>query len=352
MTSPFRLERYSGNPILSPNPAHEWESRVTTNPGVWYDPEPGVVSMLYRAGGNDREHRIYLGLATSKDGYRFERAGTEPAFGPSLDGFDAGCVEDPRIVKFGEWYYVTYACRPYPPGEYWLPKDCPRWAEPARPADFPWALRENSTSTGLALTKDFKTWKRAGRITNPLVDDRDVILFPEKIGGRYVRLHRPTEWSGPGYPTQYPAIWISFSEDLLDWRDSRLLAKAVQPWEGWKVGANTPPIRTEDGWLTLYHAVGADDRYRLGAMLLDEDEPWRVVGRSTAAMLEPEKEYEIEGYYSGCVFPCGKALIGDTLFVYYGAADKYVALATCSLKELLTDLKSSRCEAAAQAGIR
>lgn len=340
MAAHFQLERFTGNPILSPNPANLWEARVTTNPGVWHDADKGEVLMLYRACGNDEEHRVHFGLATSKDGYHFERASDLPAFSPSLDGFDAGCVEDPRIIKIDNWYYVTYAARAYPPGMYWLPDAERPWNEPPRPNDFPWVLRTNSTSTGLALTKDFKTWKRAGRMTSATVDDRDVILFPEKINGRYALLHRPMSWVGEEYGTEYPAMWISFSDDLLEWKDSILLAKADLPWECRKIGGNTPPIRTNDGWLTLYHAVGDDGHYRVGALLLDTDEPWRIIGRSQNYLIQPEKSYETEGYYPGCIFPCGKAVIGDKLFVYYGGADKYVGVATCQLSELLEDLKT------------
>ena len=112
----MKLERYDGNPILSPNPKNAWESEVTTNPGAWYDEKTGTVYLLYRAAGADPEHKIHLGLAVSNDGYNFERTSDQPVFSPSVDGFDAGCVEDPRIVRMGNYFYVTYACRPFPPG--------------------------------------------------------------------------------------------------------------------------------------------------------------------------------------------------------------------------------------------
>jgi len=274
-------------------------------------------------------------LAVSKDGVHFERVSDRPVFSPSEDNWDAGCVEDPRIVKFDEWYAVTYASRPFPPGQYWKPENQGPWRPSAPCEHFPWILRENATSTGLAFTRDFRTWIRAGRITSPRADDRDVILFPEKIGGQYVLLHRPMNWVGPRYGTEHPAIWIAFSDDLLCWSDSRLLAKAELAWENNKIGGNTPPIRTEYGWLTLYHAVGADSHYRLGALLLDLDDPPRILGRTPHWILQPEEWYEIEGFYRGCVFPCGAVVIEDTLFVYYGAADRYVGLATCSVRELV-----------------
>ncbi|MBL7189372.1 MAG: hypothetical protein ISS70_23835 [Phycisphaerae bacterium] len=102
-----------------------------------------------------------------------------------------------------------------------------------------------------------------------------------------------------------------------------------------KIGINTPPVKTRHGWLTIYHAVGSDKYYRLGALLLDLKDPSTVLHRTTDWIMQPEEDYEIDGYYRGCVFPCGKVVIDGTLFVYYGAADKYVGLATCRLDELI-----------------
>ena len=110
----MRLKKYDNNPILSPNSANAWENLVVCNPGVWY--EDGIFYMLYRAAGNDEEHVIRLGLATSKDGYDFKRVSSQPVFGPSIDGPDAGGVEDPRIVKFDDEYYITYAFSPLSSG--------------------------------------------------------------------------------------------------------------------------------------------------------------------------------------------------------------------------------------------
>ena len=336
----MKLQRFKGNPILRPNPKNKWESIVTTNPGAWYDKESGKVFMLYRAAGNDVGHRIHFGLAVSTDGYRFKRVSDRPAFSPSKDGFDAGCVEDPRIVKIGDYFYITYATRPYEPGQYWLPIEKNMHRVPERPAEFPHSLRTNWTATGLALTKDFKTYKRAGRLTNPMLDDRDAIIFPEKINGKFAMIHRPMSWIGKDYGTDHPAMWISFSDDLLTFTKSTMLAKAKNStWET-NLGGNTPPIRTKHGWLIIYHAVGPDWLYRLGAMLLDLDDPSKVIHRTPEWILQPEEEYEVKGYYNGVVFPCGAVVIDNTFFVYYGGADKYVGLATCSLDALLKHLLS------------
>lgn len=335
----MRLKRFSGNPILGPNPDNDWESLAVFNPGAWYDKDRKQVTLLYRAAESGPEYKCYFGLAVSSDGYHFERVSNEPAFSPSGDGFDASTVQDPRIVKFGEYFYITYPCRFFPFGQFWVPED-QQYRPPVCPTDFPRILRGNATSTGLLITKDFKTYIRAGRLTDPLLDDRDVVLFPEKINGKYVMLHRPLEWVGEEHGTPLPAIWISMADDLLGFRKSRLLAKATFDWEKIRIGASTPPIKTDHGWLTIYHAIGADKYYRLGAMLLDLKDPSKVTHRTTSWIMQPEEYYEIDGYYKGCVFPCGKVVIDGQLFVYYGGSDKYVALATCPLNELIQYLLS------------
>ena len=335
----MKLKRYEDNPILSPNPANEWESLAVFNPAAWYEKDNKKVLLLYRAAESGPEYKCYFGLALSNDGYHFERISNQPVFSPSIDGFDASTVQDPRMVKIGDYYYITYACRFFPFGQFWVPKD-EQYKRDVCPEDFPRVLGDNATCTGLLLTKDFKSFIRAGRLTDPLLDDRDVILFPKKINGRYVMMHRPLEWVGKKYDAEFPSVWLSTADDLLGFRESRLIVKQKYDWESGKIGINTPPFKTKHGWLTIYHAVGQDKYYRLGALLLDLNDPAKVLHRTTDWIMQPEEEYEINGYYKGCVFPCGKVVIGDRLFVYYGAADKYVALATCRLEELLDYLLS------------
>lgn len=336
----MKLKKYEGNPILSPKADNEWESLVTCNPGVFYD--NGTFYMLYRAAGNDKEHVIRFGLATSKDGFHFERFSDAPVFVPGADSFDSGCVEDARIVKFDDEYYITYAYRPCPPGQYWNFKhdevvypDCGDHA--------PLAWKNNLGNSGLALTKDFVHFRRLGRITSPVLDDRDVILFPEKIKGKYWMLHRPKQYVGAEYGVDYPSIWIKSSDDLLNWENqkSHLLMKGVPgTWEE-KIGGSTPPLRTNEGWLVLYHGVehGGLGYYRVGVLLLDIDNPLKIIAKSQGFIMEPEQDYEINGYYRGCVFPTGNVILNDTLYVYYGGADKYVGVATCSVKELIQSMQ-------------
>jgi beta-1,2-mannobiose phosphorylase / 1,2-beta-oligomannan phosphorylase len=150
-------------------------------------------------------------------------------------------------------------------------------------------------------------------------------------------------WVGPKYGTDAPAMWISTGDDMLSWKNPKLLAKAEFDWENQKIGGNTPPIKTKKGWLHIYHAVGKDRKYRLGAMLLDLKDPSIVRYRSTEPIIEPEEKYtyEFAGPYKwGICFPCGSVVIKDTLFVYYGGADKFTGVATCPLSELLEYLVS------------
>ena len=337
----MKLQKYQGNPILSPLDGSPCENLVTCNPGVIYD--DGTFYMLYRAAGDDEDHVIRFGLATSTDGFHFTRASREPVFGPSADGPDSGCVEDPRIVKLGDTFYITYAYRPYAPGRYWtFPHDVVRL--PACDGFAPKAWAKSLGNTGLAMTKDFRSFRRLGRLTSPVLDDRDVILFPEKVGGKFVMLHRPKDWVGASYGVSEPSIWIKFSDDLLAWEDkpsTLLLTGRPNSWEE-KIGGSTPPILTDEGWLMLYHGVadGGLAQYSVGALLLKADDPTVVLSRTPEPILEPELPYETEGFYNGCVFPTGNVVVDGTLYVYYGAADKHVGVATCKLDELLKYLNN------------
>ena len=334
----MKLNKYSGNPILSPLERNSWENLIVCNPGAWY--ENGVFYLLYRAAGDDENHVIRFGLATSNDGFNFKRVMDTPCFGPSIEGPDSGCVEDARIVKFDDYFYVTYAFRPFPPGQYWrfahdevLTRDMGDNAP-----DF---LKRNIANSALAITKDFKKWRRLGRITQSHLDDRDVILFPEKINGKYAMLHRPKEWVGEGFGPKYPAVWIRFSNDLLNWDEpSKVLIEGIEgSWEE-KVGGSTPPIKTDKGWFVLYHGVenGGKGYYRVGAMMLNLNDPTKVIARTKNFLMEPEHYYEIEGFYKGCVFPTGNVVKDGILYVYYGGADKYVGVATADFNELVDKL--------------
>jgi len=333
MTMPpaLKLKRAATNPVLAPHPEHPWENLAVCNPGVWY--EDGLFTMIYRAAGDDHEHIIRFGLATSRDGIHFERASDQPLLGPSEDGPDAGCIEDPRIVKLDGHYYLTYAYRAFKPRQYWKQPDNAAFSPDD--ATLPELVGRNMTASGLLVSDDLRTFRRLGRITRADVDDRDVILFPEKIGGRYVMLHRPMQWVGPDYGTDHPAIWIAFSDNLLDWNDSALLLRNEFDWER-KTGGSTPPIRTGHGWFMLYHAVDENGIYRVGAAVLDLGNPLRVIARTPVPIFEPEEDFEWHGLYPhGVVFPTGNVVKDGVLYVYYGAADQTIGVATADFGELL-----------------
>ncbi len=336
----MKLIRSEANPILSPIPENEWENLVVLNPAVVYDEVKDEFIMLYRAAGDTRMHHIYLGLAKSRDGIHFERQSDKPAVEPDYNGPDAGCIEDPRLIKYKKWYYLTYASRPYAPGRYWLDEPKP-WINP--PEDGPKYLLYNNSATFLAITEDFKTFKKLGRITDSRDDDRDVIIFPEKVHNRFVRLSRPMFKAGKGYQNPFPAIWIAFSDDLLEWEKPELLMQGTYWWETKKIGGSCPPIKTKLGWFHIYHGVSLnDDTYRVGAVLLDLDDPKKIIARTREPIFEPEAWYEKSGVYNGCVFPTGNVVKDDTLYVYYGAADKYVGVAYIDFPELL-DFMDKNC---------
>ena len=223
----MKFEKYKGNPILTPNPENAWEERCVLNPAVIYDDEKEEFVMLYRAAGNDVRHEIKLGLATSKDGFRFVRQSDTPVFAGHHDDPDGGCAEDPRLMKIDGVYYLTYASRPYAPSRYWLTPyvegaSAPRYLDESDLLcdSFPTFTKENITVSYLAATKDFRTYKKFGRITEATVDDRDVYLFPERIDGKYVMISRP-RFENVG--VKMPSIWISFADDPLEFGKPELL---------------------------------------------------------------------------------------------------------------------------------
>ncbi len=331
----MKFKKYAGNPILEKNEKNDWESLCVLNPAVIYD-DDNKFKMLYRAAGQDKTHYIYLGLAESEDGFHFKRMSDKPVVSPTPDNFDSGCIEDPRLFKLGEWYYLTYASRAYAPGQYWAPD----WKFLGDPPKYgPSFLKTNCSLTSLAISKDLYNWKKLGRITDSRFDDRDVILFPEQVEGKWVKLSRGMERCGEGYPNPNPAIWISFSDDMMEWDNYELLMQGEQDWEDKKIGGSCPPLKTDKGWLFIYHGVAnADGAYRVGAVLLDLKDPRKILARTKDYLMEPEFEYETSGYYNGCVFPTGNVVKDGTLYIYYGAADKNVCVATCDYEEFLNYL--------------
>ena len=336
----MKLIKHQENPILRPNFNNEWESLCVLNPGVVYDDEHNEFVMLYRTAGHDVRHEIKMGLATSKDGVHFERISDKPVFcGKSFEA-DGGCVEDPRIVKLGDLFYITYAARVYAPGQYWLEEWVEGVSKPPMYIDdsdvigeeLPVMAKKNITASYLAVTKDFRKYKKLGRITEPAVDDRDVLLFPEKVNGKYIIISRPKfKDKGP----KMPSIWITFTDDLLEYREPELLMTGEQWWETQRIGAGCPPIKTPHGWFMIYHGVDQNGTYRAGAVILDLNDPRKIIARTDDFIMEPSEEFELHGIGNPCVFPTGNVVKDGVLYVYYGCADKNIGLATADFNDLL-----------------
>lgn len=216
-------------------------------------------------------------------------------------------VEDARIVRLGDTYRVTYV-----------------------------AVSPHGAATALASTMDFEHFDRHGIIFWP--ENKDVVLFPERIDGSYVALHRPNLPMGFGPPR----MWLARSPDLLHWGGHVALHAGSGAWEGERTGAGAPPVRTVRGWLEIYHgkaaatSPGQVGTYSAGLLLLDARTPERVLHRSREPVLVPEEDFERRGFVPNVVFPTGVVRRGDRLLVYYGAADTCTAVVELSMEELLS----------------
>lgn len=337
----MKLEKYKNNPILTKNHRNSWESLCVLNPAVIYNNEDKTYYMLYRAAGNDKQHYIYIGLAKSKDGINFTRESDEPLIRPDVNGADGGGCEDPRLVKIDDYYFLTYASRPFAPGQYWR-EDKEYFG--FQPKAGPRVLIYNDTETHLAVSKDLVNWKKLGRITDARTDDRDVIIFPERCSNKYVKLSRDMYRCGEHEKNKNPAMWISFSNDLLEWREKEeLFYQGVEEWESAKVGASCPPIKTKFGWLLIYHGVSAKDHaYRVGAMMLDLNDPRKIIAKTKNFIMEPEFPFETGGFYNGCVFPTGIVEKGDDFLIYYGAGDQCICLASINKEKMINELMEEK----------
>ena len=202
-----------------------------------------------------------------------------------------------------------------------------------------WAVAYTAFSRGgplvsLAITRDFRKFNRLGSVMPP--EDKDAALFPIRFKGRWAMFHRPVA----KLPNITADIWISFSPDLKHWGDHQEVIRARQGgwWDANKIGLSAPPLKTAEGWLVLYHGVrttASGSIYRLGLVLLDLEEPARVIRRSDEWIFGPKASYEREGNVDDVVFPCGWIEKEGTIFMYYGAADSCIALATAKLSELV-----------------
>ena len=216
----------------------------------------------------------------------------------------------------------------------YYPENYPEWANNK--------VAPMITRSGIAVSKDGINFKQLCYTTPPEIDDRDNALFPEKINGRFAILRRPMQYVGKDYGTDIPGIWISYSEDLIEWSKPELVAVAENfEWEGTKIGAAATPLRTEKGWLVLYHGVDEKSIYRVGAMLLDLENPAKVLGRTKTYIMEPEEHYEKFGLVlPNVIFPTANIIKDELLYIYYGCCDTCIGLARVQVKELLNFILS------------
>jgi len=246
----------------------------------------------------------HIRLARSRDGVHFTVDDAPFLFPSSAE--DIYGVEDARVVKMENRYYISYTCVS---GDGW--------------------------ATALASTENFETIERHGIIFHP--EDKDVSIFPEKIDGKYCALHRPNN-SGFGKPS----IWYAESPDLMHWGNHKCILRPRETfWEALKIGGGAPSLRTSDGWLQIYHAKGEGQVYSLFVVLLDLNEPWKVLKRGTRPLLSPEVAYETDGFFGNVIFTNGQVVEEDgRVLVYYGAADECTCLLETTVEELIQALKA------------
>lgn len=244
----------------------------------------------------------HLRLVCSDDGTHFAEAADYPVLGGEgpLEIFG---IEDCRVAEIAGTYYLTYT-----------------------------QVSPHGVGVGLRSTTDWQSFAHHGMIFPP--HNKDCALFTERVGDRYYALHRP---SSPALGGNY--IWLAESPDLLHWGNHRCLAR-TRPgmWDCQRVGAGAAPIRTERGWLEIYHGADDDNRYCLGALLLDLADPGIVLARSVEPIMEPVRDYEREGFFGNVVFTNGHLVDGDDVTIYYGASDTSVCSATVSIRQVLATL--------------
>jgi len=337
----LKIKRCSQNPIVVPG-KYDWRKVATFNPGVILD--NGKFYLYERAAGSLRPFQTVIGLLASDDGVHFEHVEDKPVFTGEMLGYPEGSVEDARVVKIEGKFYMCYALQPYqfdcwPTGiavpDYY-PENYAQWSK--------LNIEPMITRSGIAVSEDGIHFKQLCYTTPPEIDDRDNTLFPEKINGKFALLRRPMQYVGEKYGTDKPGIWISYSEDLMEWSIPELVAVAEnEAWEGTKIGGAATPLKTDKGWLVLYHGVDSDSIYRVGAMLLDLENPKKVVGRTRNFIMEPEEYYEKFGLViPNVVFPTGNLIKDGLLYMYYGCCDSSIGLATVAVDKLLEHILNNK----------
>ena len=300
------IKRYENNPIITKESIPYRMNSVFNAAATTYK---NKTLLLLRI--EDRNGISHLTTATSIDGKTGWEIDKTPTFMPDIKNHpeEEWGIEDPRITYLEEKKVYAIAYTSY---------------------------SADGSCVSLATTTDFKTLQRLGPVLLP--DNKDAALFPEKINGRWAIIHRPT-------PPKPGLIWISFSPDLIHWGDHKCLLRnrGGGMWDGNKIGLNNPPLRTDKGWLILYHGIkksASGSVYRLGLALLDINDPTIVLERAGEWVFAPEEDYEKAGDVSNVVFPCGWIQKDDEVWIYYGCADTCISLATAKIDDLLSFLET------------
>jgi len=299
---PVQIPGRTSFPVLTPAGRREVLEFDSDDPRLDLS-DPRVISFDGRDYLTTLSH---LRVLSSDDGIRF----TEPDDAPQLIGtgeLETFGIEDCRVADIDGTYCLTYT-----------------------------QVSSNGVGVGLRMTRDWKHFTHEGMIFPP--HNKDCALFEERIGGRYYAFHRP---SSPELGGNY--IWLAESPDLIHWGRHRCVAQSRKGlWDSARVGAGASPIRTQDGWLEIYHGATEKNRYCLGALLLDLKEPWRVLARSEEPIMEPGAPYEREGFLGEVIFTNGHVVDGDRLTLYYGAADSVICAANLSIQTILDSLTAVR----------
>ena len=313
----LKCKKFPDNPILSPKPEHTWEAKAVFNPGA-IELE-GKTYLVYRSVSHDNISN--LGLAVSNNGIIIDERLDKPIYTPRSSfeksaqaGFPSGC-EDPRITRIDDMLYMLYTA---------YNGVVPR-------------LALTSISVSDFIKRKWDNWKMPKIISPPNSVDKDGMLFPKKINNQFVFFHRIE-----------PNICIDYVDDLNFDNSTHLKITSIitphnRTWDEKKIGISTPPLETKEGWIIFYHGISKiDDHYRVGVLLLDPNDVTKVIGWTPYPILEAETLFEKRGNVNNVVFPCGFVLKNDTIYLYYGGADKVVCGATISLKILLDYLLRSR----------
>ena len=296
----MKLIRMSEKPVLEPVKDHPWEKAAVFNAAMVH--ENGLFHMIYRAtdiGGHEKYGRYIntLGYAVSKDLLTWHRH-DKPILTNDVPQELRG-PEDPRVVKIDNTYYMTYTgFGDRVPDDYRI---C------------------------LATSTDLVNWKRHGVLLDE--PNKNSALFSTKINGRYCLLHR-----------RHPDIWLAYSDDLKIW-DNHIKIITTRPncWDNVRIGIAGPPILIDEGWLLFYHGVDNTNCYRLGVILLDRDQPEKVLARQIAPIIEPELSWEINGFIPNVIFSCATVLYKDRVYCCYGGADTIIGMAYIDLKDIKFD---------------